>query len=138
MQQLSFIHVSDLHLDNFPPVKQENDEMAIRLHDAPYGALKNLLELCRQKSPQFIVYSGDIHEHGLLSLEARFCLTDFFNELKTLDIPFSKILKMFSAFPKTGRIFLIPLVKKKIRRTKRTDARPYAAYTASATAPARN
>lgn len=88
MQQLSFIHVSDLHLDNFPPVKQENDEMAIRLHDAPYGALKNLLELCRQKSPQFIVYSGDIHEHGLLSLEARFCLTDFFNELKTLDIPF--------------------------------------------------
>ncbi len=88
MQQLSFIHVSDLHLDNFPPVKQENDEMAIRLHDAPYEALKNLLELCRQKSPQFIVYSGDIHEHGLLSLEARFCLTDFFNELKTLDIPF--------------------------------------------------
>lgn len=88
MQQLSFIHVSDLHLDNFPPVKPENDEMAMRLHEAPYEALENLLELCRQKSPQFIVFSGDIHEHGPLSLKARFSLTNFFNALKNLTIPF--------------------------------------------------
>lgn len=88
MQQLSFIHVSDLHLDNFPPVKKENDEMAMRLHEAPYEALKNLLELCRQKSPQFIVFSGDIHEHGPLSLKARFSLIKFFNALKALNIPF--------------------------------------------------
>lgn len=88
MQQLSFIHVSDLHLDNFPPVKPENDEMAMRLHEAPYEALKNLLELCRQKSPQFIVFSGDIHEHGVLSLKARFSLMKFFNALKALNIPF--------------------------------------------------
>lgn len=88
MQQLSFIHVSDLHLDNFPPVKPENDEMAMRLHEAPYEALENLLELCEQKSPQFIVFSGDIHEHGVLSLKARFSLTKFFNALKELNIPF--------------------------------------------------
>ncbi len=88
MQQLSFIHVSDLHLDNFPPVKQENDEMAMRLHEAPYEALKNLLELCRQKSPQFIVFSGDIHEHGKLSLKARFHLKQFFTALEELNIPF--------------------------------------------------
>lgn len=88
MQQISFIHVSDLHLDNFPSVKEENDEMAMRLHEAPYGALDNLLTLCRQKSPQFIVFSGDIHEHGPLSLEARLHLTNFFNALKELNIPF--------------------------------------------------
>lgn len=88
MQQVSFIHVSDLHLDNFPPVKEENDEMAMRLHEAPYGALKNLLALCKQKSPQFIVFSGDLHEHGPLSLEARHHLTLFFNTLKALNIPF--------------------------------------------------
>lgn len=88
MQHLSFIHVSDLHLDNFPPVKEENDEMAMRLHEAPYEALTNLLELCRQKSPQYVVFSGDIHEHGPLSLKARLHLTNFFNALKALSIPF--------------------------------------------------
>lgn len=88
MQQVSFIHVSDLHLDNFPSVKEENDEMAMRLHEAPYRALKNLLELCKQKSPQFIVFSGDMHEHGPLGLEARHHLTLFFNALKALNIPF--------------------------------------------------
>lgn len=88
MQQVSFIHVSDLHLDNFPAVKEENDEMAMRLHEAPYRALKKLLELCKQKSPQFIVFSGDMHEHGPLSLEARHHLTLFFNALKALNIPF--------------------------------------------------
>lgn len=88
MQNLSFIHVSDLHLDNFPPVKQEHDEIAVSLHEAPYKALDNLLALCREKSPQFIVYSGDIHEHGVLSLKARFHLTEFFGALKELSIPF--------------------------------------------------
>lgn len=93
MQQLSFIHVSDLHLDNFPPVKQENDEMAMRLHEAPYEALKNLLELCRQKSPQFIVFSGDIHEHGKLSLKARFHLKQFFTALEELKHSFLLCLR---------------------------------------------
>lgn len=88
MQELSFIHVSDLHLDNFPPVKQENDEIAVRLHEAPYTALKNLLALCKEKAPDFIVCSGDIHEHGILSLKARFHLTEFFDALKELNIPF--------------------------------------------------
>lgn len=88
MQSLSFIHVSDLHIDNFPPVKQENDEIAVRLHEAPYEALQNLLALCQEQKPQFLVFSGDIHEHGLLSLKARFRLRSFFQELKKLDIPF--------------------------------------------------
>lgn len=88
MQSLFFIHVSDLHLDNFPPVKQENDEIAVRLHEAPYEALQNLLRLCQEQKPRFLVFSGDLHEHGLLSLKARFRLKSFFQELKKLDIPF--------------------------------------------------
>ena len=106
MQQLSFIHVSDLHLDNFPPVKQENDEMAIRLHDAPYGALKNLLELCRQKSPQFIVYSGDIHEHGLFKPGSPFLSDGFFQRAENAGYSF--LLRLRQSRPLRAKRQLFP------------------------------
>lgn len=88
MQTLTFFHISDLHLDNFPPVKGENDEMAACLHESAYGALKNFSALCAKIRPHFVVYTGDLHEHGLLSLKARFALNNFFEELKNLNIPF--------------------------------------------------
>lgn len=88
MQRLSFIHISDLHLDNFSSVKKEENSLAVRLHESPYEALQNLLILCEKCKPQFIVFTGDLYQHGILSLKARLYLTKFFNSLAEQNIPF--------------------------------------------------
>lgn len=88
MVALSFIHVADLHLDTaFSAISHLGKEkLSERLCDAPFDALENLLKLCKEKQPNFVILSGDVYNNEEGSLKARFALNDAFERLKELDI----------------------------------------------------
>lgn len=88
MATLSFIHVADLHLDTaFSAIAHIGKEkLSERLCYAPFEALENLLILCEEKNPDFVVLAGDIYNNEEGSLRARFALNDAFERLKALNI----------------------------------------------------
>ena len=89
MKSLSFIHIADLHLDTaFSTIANDDKEqLTKRMQNAPFEALKNLLQLCRSLSPNFLIFSGDIYNKEEASLRARFALRDAFEELQQMNIP---------------------------------------------------
>lgn len=92
MKYLRFIHVADLHLDtalagSFLTSSNEHDEVAKRVQDAPFKALENLLKLCEEKKPHFVLFAGDMYNSEEASLKARFALGYFFERLNALAIP---------------------------------------------------
>ena len=57
------------------------------MQNAPFEALQNLLQLCRELSPDFLILSGDIYNDSEASLRARFALLDAFEQLQAMNVP---------------------------------------------------
>lgn len=88
MLPLRFLHVADLHLGApFVAASHNVDKsLAENIQTAPYNALRNLVQLCHDQNPNFVIFSGDIYNDTTVSLRALLALKDAFESLETLGI----------------------------------------------------
>lgn len=88
MLPLRFLHVADLHLGT-PFITASNSahkDLVQNLQEAPYTALKNLVQFCQEQMPNFVILSGDIYNDSTVNLRALLILKDAFESLNTLGI----------------------------------------------------
>ena len=69
---VSFIHVSDLHLDSpFVGLSGDDAEIAGVLRNATFQAFDNVIRLCIERSVDFLLIAGDVYDATDRSLRAQ-------------------------------------------------------------------
>lgn len=88
MQAVRFVHAADLHLDAvFPGLARDvSAELAKRLHESTFTALRRLVGLCRKEKPDFVVLAGDTWNQEDFSLRAQTALRDACEELGRMGV----------------------------------------------------
>ncbi len=92
MNQCTFIHAADLHLDapfaglHTIATDEHSKDILRHLTDATFKALDNLVCLCVFKKVDFLVLAGDIYNSQSSSLRARLALNEAFKKLQQAGI----------------------------------------------------
>lgn len=85
----SFIHAADLHLDS--PFKglgqqlQDYPEIVETLREATFTAFNNLINLCLDRSVDFLLVAGDVYDGADRSLRAQLRFRDGLRRLDEAD-----------------------------------------------------
>lgn len=77
MKPFSFIHAADLHLGSpFKGVGASLPEAAVQLRHATFDAFSGLMDLCLEKSVDFLLVAGDVFDISDRSLRAQLTFRD--------------------------------------------------------------
>jgi DNA repair exonuclease SbcCD nuclease subunit len=83
----SFVHCSDLHLDSpFAGVAEVDEEVAEVLQEATFEAFSNVVDLCLERSVDFLLVAGDVYDASERSLRAQLAFRDGLRKLAEADI----------------------------------------------------
>lgn len=88
METVRYIQAADLHLDApFTGIAQSrNRTLSELLKDATFKAAENLVLLCENEKPDFLLLAGDIYDSGKCSVRAQLRLRDLCLRLEKLGI----------------------------------------------------
>ena len=82
MEQLKFVHASDLHIDSpFTGLMKTNPDVGTTLQDATHEAFKNLIKLCKDERVDFLVVAGDVYDGANRSARSQLRFRDGLTEL---------------------------------------------------------
>lgn len=85
---LSFIHASDLHLDSpFQGAVGRNADAEASLREATFLAWTNLVDLCLERRPDFLLLAGDIFDAADRSIRAQLRFRDGLARLAEAGVP---------------------------------------------------
>lgn len=89
MRSFKIVHAADLHLDSaFSGLsRQSSPDLGPRLQEAPFVALKRLVQLCLDEKVEALLLAGDIYNQEDLSLRAQLELRDACEALNQAQIP---------------------------------------------------
>jgi len=74
---LSFVHAADLHLDSpFVGLGEADGEVAEMLRGATFRAFENVVDLCINRSVDFLLIAGDVYDEEDRSLRAQLAFRD--------------------------------------------------------------
>ena len=87
MKTFSFIHAADLHLGSpFKGIGSGSPATAELLRSATFDAFSGLIDLCVEKSVDFLLVAGDIFDFSSRSLRAQFTFRDGLSRLSEAGI----------------------------------------------------
>ena len=87
MDDFSFVHASDLHLDSpFKGITDQLSMMADALQSATFDAYDNLIKFCIDKKVHFLVIAGDVYDGADRSIRAQLKFLDGLKKLANHNI----------------------------------------------------
>lgn len=85
---ITFVHTADLHLDSpFAGLADADEDMARFLHSATFQAWDNIVDLCIERSVDFLLVAGDVYDGADRSLRAQLAFRDGLERLAEKEIP---------------------------------------------------
>ena len=85
---ITFVHTADLHLDSpFAGLADADEDMARFLHSATFQAWDNIVDLCIERSVDFLLVAGDVYDGADRSLRAQLAFRDGLERLAEREIP---------------------------------------------------
>ena len=82
MEQLKFVHASDLHIDSpFTGLMKTDPQVGKELQEATYEAFNKLIKLCKDERVDFLVVAGDVYDGADRSPRAQIRFRDGLREL---------------------------------------------------------
>lgn len=87
MNEFTFVHAADLHLDSpFTGLSEPGSEVADTLKKATFQAFDNLVDLCIKRTVDFLLIAGDIYNSADRSLRAQLKFRDGLRRLNDAGI----------------------------------------------------